>query len=89
MEPKKLLVRICTSTSVWTVRESIEINIDEYGELKGKSDDEIKDYISNHAWEMKAPSEFASIYDSLGECLDDRDVIRDKETGSETHIYFE
>ena len=89
MEEKKLLVHVCESQTQWVVKDSIELNLEEYSELNDKSEEEIKDYISKNCWEMKAPKEYSKIYKSLGECLNDRDVIRDKEISTETHYYFD
>lgn len=85
---ESITIRRCESQSLWVVRDSIDINISEYPELEGKNLDEIKSYIEENIWDMKAPSncEWA---DSLGDAIDQQDVIREKDTGSDYHIYFE
>jgi len=50
------------------VRGPIEVSEDTHPELKGKTDDEIIQYIKDNAWEMKTSNEY---YDSLGEDLAD------------------
>jgi len=34
-------------------RESLEIDTDNYPELEGMDEDQISDYIDEHAWDMK------------------------------------
>jgi hypothetical protein len=57
------------------VRGPIEVSEDTHPELKGKTDDEIIQYIKDNAWEMKTSNEY---YDSLGEDLADSDIVKDK-----------
>lgn len=87
--PKTILVRMCESQSTWLVHEDIDLNIEEYSELQGMTEEQIKEYISNNAWSMKAPSEHSEYYETLAECLLDRDIVREKETGNDSYIYFE
>ena len=47
------------------------INTDEYPELKGKTKDEIAEYLEENLWDMKPTGENANIFDSLGEELAD------------------
>jgi hypothetical protein len=84
-----MLVRICQSQNLWLTRESIDLNIEDYDELKGLSEQETNDYISANARNMNAPSQCSDNYETLGECPEDMDLIRDKETDCESHIYFE
>lgn len=83
-----LTIRRCESQNLWVVRDSIEIKISEYPELEGKSLDEIKSYIEENIYDMKAP-EGLQYADSLAEAIDQQDVIREKDTGTDYHIYFE
>lgn len=87
--PKTILVRMCERQSTWLVHEGIDLNIEEYPELEGMTEEQIKEYISNNAWDMKCPSEYSEYYESLAECLQDRDIVKDKDTGGESFIYFE
>ena len=52
----------------------VEINSSDYPELKGKTTDEIQEYIDDNMWEMKAPDD-NSAYESLGEELCEGDFI--------------
>jgi hypothetical protein len=54
---------------------SIKIDVSNYPELEGKTDDEIIEYIKENAYEMKPTKDF---YDSLGEELSDQDIVREK-----------
>jgi hypothetical protein len=69
-------------------RSPIKINTENYPELKGMSEDEVKEYIRDNAWDMK-PSQESDVYDSLGEELMDCDVSHDKIGDEETSIIFD
>ncbi len=83
-----LLVRLCEEQTLWIVRESIEINLNEYPELEGMSQDEIQEYIKENASDMTSPSN-CDWADSLYDAISQKDVVREKETGYETYVYFE
>lgn len=83
-----LLVRLCEEQTLWIVRESIEINLNEYPELEGMSQDEIQEYIKENASDMASPSN-CDWADSLYDAISQKDVVREKETGYETYVYFE
>jgi hypothetical protein len=85
---EKITLRRCESQSLWVVRDSIEITVEEYPELEGKSMEEIEEYIKENAHEMKSP-ECCEWADSLGDALDQQDIIREKDMGSELVTYFE
>lgn len=88
-QPKTILVRMCEEQTLWLVHDSLDLDVSEYPELEGMTEKEMQDYISENAWEMKAPSAHSDYYETLAECLQDREIVRDKETGLESHIYFE
>ena len=67
--------------------ESIEIDIANYPELDGKTDAEIIEYISQNAFNMKPVN--SEWYDSLGEELEDQDVIREKITSTDRDVWAE
>lgn len=73
--------------STWIVREPIEIDTDNYPELEGKSQEEIKEYIRENMWDMKAVD--TETYESLGEELMEMDIRRDKIYGEETGVIFD
>lgn len=81
-------VRVCEEQTLWLVKDSIEIDSDEYPELQGLSDEAAQKYIEENRWDMKAPSS-CDWADSLGDALEQQDIIRDKETGNETYIEFD
>lgn len=60
-------------------RMPIEIDSNDYPELDGLSEDEIKDWIIENAWEMKSANE--EIYSSLAEELSDQDINYDNISG--------
>jgi hypothetical protein len=85
---KTITVRICEEQTLWVVKDSIDIDLNEYPELKDLSDEDAQKYIEDNRWDMKAPSS-CSWADSLGDALDQQDVIREKDTGTETYVEFE
>jgi hypothetical protein len=85
--PKTIEVRVTESYSTWVVRESIEINVSDYPELEGMTEEEMTDYITSNASDMKASNE--EYYDSLYEELLQMDVVRDKISGEDSEIVIE
>ena len=85
--PKTIEVRITESYSTWVVRESMEINVEDYPELAGMTEEEMSDYIICNASDMKPTNE--EWYDSLYEELLQMDVTREKITGEETEVVVE
>ena len=85
--PKTIEVRVTESYSTWVVRESIEINVEDYPELSGMTEEEMTDYIMSNASDMKPTND--EYYDSLYEELLQMDVVRDKITGEETEVVVE
>jgi cytochrome c553 len=57
----------------------IEIDSKDYPELDGLTEDEIKDWVYENAWEMKSSNE--EIYSSLAEELSDQDINYDNISG--------
>jgi hypothetical protein len=83
---KTISVRITESYSTWVVRESIELNIEDYPELMGMDEDEIRDYIKCNSGDMKSNDEYS---DSLYDELIQKDVVRDKITDEDWDIHFD
>jgi hypothetical protein len=83
---KTIKVFITESYDTWVRRESIELNIEDYPELEGKTYEEIKEYVENNAEDMKATDDF---FESLSEQLWDRDIERDKIKNEESAINVE
>ena len=68
--------------SIWYIK------ISDYPELEGKTDDEIKEYVSQNYYEMKPSTDsdyLASLYDEMME----QEIIKEKITDEETDIWFE
>jgi len=84
---KTIEVRMTESYSTWVVRESMEINVEDYPELEGMTEEEMTDYIVSNASEMKPSNE--EWYDSLYDELMQMDVTREKITGEESDIVVE
>ena len=85
--PTTIEVRVTESYSTWVVRESMEINVADYPELEGMTEEEMSDYITSNASDMKSSNE--EWYDSLYEELLQMDVTREKITGEETEVVVE
>lgn len=85
--PKTIEVRMTESYSTWVVRESMEINVEDYPELAGMTEEEMSDYIMSNASDMKPTNE--EYYESLYEELLQMDVMREKITGEETEVVVE
>jgi hypothetical protein len=86
--PKTITVRMTESYSTWIVRESVELNVEDYPELKGMSQEEIEEYISEN-WDSMKPTDENSFYDSLLEQCRDADLVREKITNEDYECRFE
>jgi hypothetical protein len=84
---KTIEIRMTESYSTWVVRESMEINVEDYPELEGMTEEEMTDYIMSNASEMKPTND--EWYDSLYDELMQMDVTREKITGEELEIVVE
>ena len=84
--PKTISVGLTESYSTWVVRESIEVNIEDYPELAGMNEEEIQDYIRCNSGDMKSNDEYS---DSLYDELIQRDVVRDKIKDEDSEFYFD
>jgi hypothetical protein len=85
--PKTIEVRMTESYSTYVVHDSMEINVEDYPELEGMTEEEMTDYILSNASDMKSSNE--EWYDSLYEELLQMDVVRDKITNEESEIVVE
>lgn len=74
------------SFSTWLVREPVEIDTDNYPELQGMSEDEVKEYIRSNAHDMAATNEWS---DSLMDELLHSDVRREKVIDEGSDIMFD
>jgi hypothetical protein len=83
----KINVYATESYTTWMVKEPVEIDTDNYTELEGKTEDEMKEYIRSNAYEMKPLNE--EWYENLEEELMASDIRRDKIYGEEIGIIFD
>jgi hypothetical protein len=85
--PKTISVKMVEYYNTMVVREPIQINVADYPELNGMSEEEMKDYIKDNWSDMKSTNEewYDSLYD---ECMQS-DVMREKITGEEQECYFD
>jgi hypothetical protein len=83
----KINVYATESYTTWMVREPIEIDTDNYPELEGMSEDEVKEYIRDNYYEMKPTNE--EWFADLGEELNQMDIRRDKIYGEESDVIFD
>jgi len=84
---KTISVRMTESYSTFVSRESIELDVEDYPELEGMTEEEIQDYIKSNSADMKPINEeyYSSLYDELNQ----QDVVREKITDENSEIYFE
>lgn len=83
----KLNVYGTESYCTWICREPIEVDTDNYPELEGMSEDDIKEYIRENSYDMKSTNE--DWYENLGEELMASDIRRDKINNEEMSIIFD
>ena len=83
----KLNIYANESYETWLKKQSLEIETDDYPELNGLSEDEIRDYIEENAWQMKPTN--SNDYDSLVEELLDMDIEHDTISNEDFTIGFE
>lgn len=83
----KINVYATESFVTWMVREPIEIDTDNYPELEGKTEEEVKEYIRENCWDMKPTNE--EWYSDLGEELTQMDIRRDKIYNEDVSIIFD
>lgn len=78
---KQIKIYQTESYTTYIVREPITIDLDDYPELEGMTNEEIVDYLEGNSSDMKPQN--SDSYDSLSDELIDRDLIRDKISGEE------
>jgi hypothetical protein len=83
----KLNVYSTESYCTWIVREPIEVDTDNYPELAGMTEDEVKEHIRYNSSDMKPMN--GEYYDSLHDELMDSDIRRDKINNEDWGIIFD
>jgi hypothetical protein len=85
---KKINLTLIEVQRTMIVRDSVEIDVDNYPELDGKTDEEISEYIQENISDMK-PLEGSDWADNLYDELMEMDIIREKDLGTDTEIEVE
>jgi hypothetical protein len=85
--PKTISVRMVEYYNTMVVREPVEINVEDYPELNGMTEEEMQDYISENWNEMKPTDD--EYLESLREECSEGDVVREKITGEEQECRFD
>lgn len=83
---EKITVRLIQYEKTMVVREPIEIDIENYPELIGKTFDEISEYIKENISEMRPSSKTQTWADNLYDEILDADIVREKDLGTDTEI---
>lgn len=78
---KKIKIYQTESYTTYIVREGITIDLDDYPELEGMTNEEIVDYLEDNSSDMKPQND--EFYDSLSDELFEKDIIKDKVYGEE------
>ncbi len=73
---KKVKIYQTESYTTYIVREAITIDLDDYPELEGMTNDEIVYHLDGNSPDMKSTNE--DKYDSLSDELIEQDMIREK-----------
>ena len=75
---KKIKIYQTESYTTYVVREAVTIDLDDYPELEGISNDEIVDFLEGNSCDMKPQDED---YDCLSDELIEKYVIKEKISG--------
>lgn len=78
---KQIKIYQTESFTTYVVREGITIDLDDYPELEGMTNEEIVDYLEYNCSDMKSMD--GEFYDSLSDELMDKDVIKEKISGED------
>jgi hypothetical protein len=75
---KRIKIYQTESYITYLVREAVTIDLDDYPELEGMSNDEIVDYLDGNSCDMKPQDED---YDCLSDELIEKYIIKEKISG--------
>ena len=84
----EIKIRMTESYLTYIVRDSIVIDTQNYPELDGMNEEDIKDYIKANAYDMKSPEGW-DYCDNLYDALMEQDIIRDKISNEEEEVEFD
>ena len=85
--PKTISVRCVEYYNTMLVHEPVVINVEDYPELSGMSEEEMQNYIKENWSDMKSTNQ--QWYETLYEECTQSDVIREKITNEERECYFD
>lgn len=85
--PKTIIVRMVEYYNTMLVKEPVEINVEDYPELNGMTEEEMQEYISENWNDMKPTNE--EWYESLWEECNQAEIVREKITNNEFECNFE
>ena len=75
---KKIKIHQTESFTTYIVRDAVTIDLDDYPELEGMTNEEIVDYLDGNSCDMKPQDED---YDCLSDELIEKYVIKEKISG--------
>lgn len=70
----------------YIVRDEVTINTEDYPQLLGMSEEEVKDYIKWNAADIFKEDEDTDNHYSLWDELMDQEIVKNKITGDETEV---
>jgi hypothetical protein len=85
--PKTISVRMVEYYNTMLVKEPVEIQVEEYPELNGMTEEEMQEYISENWGNMKPTND--EWYESLWEECNQAEIVREKITNNEFECNFE
>jgi len=78
---KKIKIHQTESFTTYIVREAVTIDLDDYPELEGMTNEEIADYLDGNSCDMKPTSE--EYHDCLSDEVVEKDILKEKITGEQ------
>jgi len=86
----KLKVYMTESWYTWRCTDSIEIDTNDYEELKGLSEEEVYEHLEENLWEFEVKKEEGDKYTmTLADHLQEQDWIREKIKNEEFNLHRE
>ena len=80
-------IRMTRSYEMWESYEPIEINPEDYPELKGMSEEEVLDYLNENMYEFELKD--GSEGNLVDEIMFNKEIIKDKMGDEEFTLYLE
>lgn len=78
---KKIKIHQTESFTTYIVREAVTIDLDDYPELEGMTNEEIADYLDGNSCDMKPTNE--EDYECLSDEVVEMDILKEKITGEQ------